>query len=93
MAALGNEDVGRLDVAVNDAFGMCGFERVGSLNGEIQQEVHGKGPARDALLQRRALDQLHHQEMMALDFSDLVDGADVGMVQGGGSSGLALESL
>jgi hypothetical protein len=32
MAPLGDEDVGRLDVAVDNAFGMRGAQRIGNLN-------------------------------------------------------------
>ena len=38
MAAPRDEDVGRLDVAMNDAFAVRGVERVGDLRGEIEQQ-------------------------------------------------------
>jgi hypothetical protein len=34
VTALGNKDVSRLNVAVDDAFAVCCIERVGNLNGE-----------------------------------------------------------
>ena len=37
VSALGDEDVGRLDVAVDDAFGVGGVERVGNLDGQSEQ--------------------------------------------------------
>ena len=37
--ASGDKDVGRLDVAVNDAFGMRGIQRLGNLNGKRQQSL------------------------------------------------------
>src|SRR5207245_3495048 len=35
LSALSDEDVGRLDVTMNDALGMRGFERFGELNADI----------------------------------------------------------
>ena len=40
MAALGNKDVGWLNVAVNDAFGVSGFERLGNLNAKSEEDAH-----------------------------------------------------
>src|SRR5438309_11728828 len=42
LAALSDEDVGRLDVAMNDALGMRGFERLGELNADIEQAINGQ---------------------------------------------------
>ena len=49
-------------------------------------------PAGDAMLQRHALQKLHGDEGFAVLVVDFVDGADVGMVQGGGGLGFALEA-
>ena len=35
-----DENVGRLDIAVHDAFGVSGFQSVGNLNSEGQQLLH-----------------------------------------------------
>ena len=55
MAAAGDEDVRRLDVAVDDPGGVRGIQRVGDLDAERQQRVDLERAAGDALLQRRAL--------------------------------------
>ena len=52
VAALGDEDVGGLDVAVNDAFGVGGIERVGNLDGQRQNHVQFQRTPGDAMLQR-----------------------------------------
>ena len=36
MSAFGNEDIRRLDVAMNDAFGVGSIERIGYLDSEIE---------------------------------------------------------
>ena len=51
------------------------------------------GPLRDAMLQRDALHQFHRDERYALVFVDIVNRADIRMVQRGRSASLALESL
>ena len=39
MAALGDENIGGLHVAMHDAFAVCGVERVGDLNGEVEEVI------------------------------------------------------
>ena len=39
MPALGDEDVRGLDVAMNDAFGVRGIQRVGNLDGQVESSV------------------------------------------------------
>src|SRR2546423_12112851 len=44
------------------------------------------------MLQRDAIEEFHGDEGFAVLFADVVDGADVGMVEGGGSLGFPLEA-
>jgi len=46
-----------------------------------------------AVPQRLTLQQLHHNEGLSLVLFHLMNSADVGMVQGGGRAGFALEAL
>ena len=39
MSALGDENIGRLDVAVNNAFGVSRVERVGNFDGQSQDKL------------------------------------------------------
>ena len=42
VAAFGDEDVGRLDVAVDDPLGVGGFERVGEFHAEFEDAIRGQ---------------------------------------------------
>ena len=55
VAAFGDENVGGLDVAMNDAFGMGGVEGVGNFDGEVEQAVDLHGTASDQVLESLAL--------------------------------------
>ena len=79
--ALGDENVRRLDVAMNDAFGVRGVERIGDLDAESRTDVDLQRTCRDAVLQRHAIEKLHGDERAAILLADFVDGADVGMIQ------------
>ena len=94
LPAAGDEDVGRLDVAVDDA-GRCARRRARRRSGwPCPAPAPGRmGLPCDAVLQRLAFQALHDDEGLALVLADVVDGADVRMVQGGGGAGLALEAL
>ena len=45
------------------------------------------------MLERLALEQFHGDERAAFEFADIVNGADVGMIQRRGGAGFAAESL
>ncbi len=91
MTELGHKNVGGLDVAMNDALGVSGIERPGNVYCQFEQLVGRKRPAQDALAQRRPFQQFHHDEILTILLADLVDGADVRMVERRGGAGLALE--
>src|SRR5882672_7437266 len=77
---------------MNDALGMSGVERIGNLNANFQDVVQFYGSISDHVLQGCAVEKLHHDEGLAVLLVNLVNGADVGMVQRGGSLGFALEA-
>ena len=68
VAALGDENVGGLDVAVNDALGVSGVERVGDFDGQRKKPFDFEGTAGDAVLQGHAFEIFHGDE--ALDRSN-----------------------
>ena len=93
LAALGDENIRWLDVAMDDAFRMGRVERVGNLRGQVQQHMERHRPTADPLLQRLPLQQFHGDEAMAFVFADFVDRADVRMVQRRGRARLAEKTL
>ncbi len=90
---LGDEQVGRLDVAMDDAAGV----RVGQAGAQLGQPVDlaGQGhllAAADHLRHRPAGDELHRQVRVALVLADRVDADDVGVMDLGGEPCLAQEA-
>ena len=92
-AALVPQQVGGLDVAVNDTRGVS----VGQAAGRLQQAVHGLSDgqwslALDDLFESAADDVFHHQEVAAALLGGIVGGDDVGMSQPGRRLRFALEA-
>ncbi len=92
VASLGNKDVRGLDVAVKDALGVGSIQRIGNLDGQRQNQLGFKGTAGNAVLQGEAVQKLHGDERLSIVLGDFVDGADVGMVEGGGCLCFTLEA-
>ena len=93
MTALRNEDIGRFDVAVNDPLGVGGIQALRNLDRQVQDLVGGERLAEDALLQRFPLQELHRNEVLPLVLIDLMDGADIRVVEGRSSLRFPLESF
>jgi hypothetical protein len=78
---------------MHDALGVRGLQSIGNLQSPIEKRPQRNGTLTDALLQRVAFEQLHRNEGPALIFINLINGADVGMVERRGGAGFALETL
>ena len=78
---------------MHDALGVRRIQRVSELDAQLQDFVDLEGLSADAVLQRLSLQQLHGDEGPAFLHVDIVDGADVGVIEGGRGLGLALEAL
>ena len=92
VAAVGNKDVRRLDVAVDNALGVGGIERVSYFNRQIEYGVDVQRPMSDGVLQRLAVEVLQNDEGPAAFFAYVINRADVGMIERRGSFGFALEA-
>jgi hypothetical protein len=84
MPDFGVEDVGWLEIAMRDRLAMRGFKCAGQLNGGLEDEIE-----RQRTFNFQTFDILHDDVVGA----DIVDLADVGMIQSGDGAGLALKSL
>jgi len=93
VAARGDENIGGLDIAMQDALGVGGVERVSDVDADVQQAVEFQRRTVDQVFERGAFHELHNQECAAIFFADIVDSADIGVIQRGSSFGFAAESL
>ncbi len=81
LAASVDEDVARFDVAMDDAFCMRSFQGVGHLNGGIEKRRDVERLPGQPFGQGLAIEELHHNEVLALMLFDGVHGADVRVIQ------------
>ena len=92
---VGDEDVGRLDVAMDDAPLVRRLQAGGNLNRDVQPlRFESSGPPfAMSVAQRLPCQQLHHDEGLAFVFFDFVNRADMGVVQRRGGPRFAIEAL
>src|SRR5438477_9985156 len=87
-----HHDILRLDVAVNNSGFVCGGERRSSLNGDIEHRAQRQMFARDLLPQRLTINEFGRDVVRATYFTNLVNGDDVRMIEGGGGFRFLLEA-
>jgi hypothetical protein len=80
-----------LEVAMNDALLVRGFERLRDLLRDRQRFVERNGTACEALRKILAFDEFHHQGVQARGLLEAVNRGDVRVIQRGEGLGLALE--
>jgi hypothetical protein len=93
VSAFGDEDIARLDVAVDDALRVGCIQRVGNLDRQTKQDFDLDRSSGDAMFQGHAIEKFHGDERIAGLFTDVMDGADIGMVERAGGLSLALEAV
>ena len=76
-----HEDVRRFDVPMDDVFDMGCPERICNLAGDFQQTVQFHRMPADEVVQRRPVQILHDDEGFAALLTDVINGADVWMVE------------
>ena len=93
MAALGDKDVRGLDVAMNDAFACAASSASAISMPSRSKRFQFHRAAGDAVLERLAVQKFHGDEGFARLLADVVNRADVGMIQGGRGLGFAPKAL
>ncbi len=91
-ALLGQDDVGRLDVAVDDPALVGVVEGPGQLLDEPRGLARRLGIARELLLEAAARGVFQHQVALPLELADLVDLHEVGVLEPGRGLGLVAEA-
>src|SRR5271166_5572588 len=81
MAALRHKNVRRLDVAMNDRLRVCGTERVSDVDGKRQNQFGFLRTPSNAMLQCEAVQELHSDERFAVLIINLMDRANVRMIE------------
>jgi hypothetical protein len=78
---------------MHDAFGVRGVERVGGIDSQRQQRFDFHRASGDGVLQRLPVETLHGDEGGPGFLADVVNGANVGMVQRGCRFGFAAKTF
>ena len=92
LTSIRDEDVRGLDVPMDDALRMCRVESVGNLDAQIEHRFDLQRLASDPVPECLPLQQFHGDEGSPIGLVNLVDRADVRVVQRGRSLGLPLET-
>src|SRR5580704_7217525 len=79
-SALGNKNIRGLDIAMDDAFAVRIVQRVRNRNRNLKQLLKLPWPSRDRVFQSLPIEKLHGDERLPLMLSNLVNGADIGMI-------------
>src|SRR5262249_19553679 len=77
---------------MDDALCMGGVESVSDLDADIKQDFHVDRTPHDEVFERLTVEKFHGDESHAILFVNLVDGANVGVVQSRGGLGLTLKT-
>ena len=82
LLSFGHEDIGWLDVAMHDPAAVSRIKSIGDLNGQLEQLLGFERVTRDQMLKGHSLQVLHRDESLRVLLTNVVDRADVRVVQG-----------
>ena len=88
-----DENVGGLDIAMDDIFEMSGIECIRHVNGEREKRLDLQRTICQRVFQCLAIEILHHDEGAALVIADFIDCANVRMIQCGSRTRFTAEAL
>ena len=84
---------GGLDIAMHDALDVRRLQALRNLAAEVESIFERQRSRGNAVFQCLALQESHRKEGLAVGFSNLVNRADVGVVEGRRSFGISQEAL
>src|SRR5262245_6838796 len=93
VAALRYENIRWFHISMNDPGAVRGIERIGDAGAHRHQLFDRQGTDVQAIPQRLAIEPLHCDEWLTVVLCNLIDRADMGMIQCGGGARFAPESL
>ena len=76
---------------MDDSLGVGRIERICNLDGQRQQNFQIERPPRNVVLQSHAIQEFHGDERLPVLLPDVVNGADIGVIQRRSSLRLTLE--
>ena len=79
--ALGDEDIRGLDVTVNNAAGVRRVEGIGDLDAQRKNRFQLHRAIADQVLECDAVEKLHDKECAIAFLANVVNRADIGMIQ------------
>lgn len=88
-----HEQIGRLDITVDDALLVRRLEPFRYRDGDVERSGNRQRPGLELFLQGLSLQQFHHQEQTPLTLADVVDGADLRVAERRCSPRLSAEPL
>ena len=81
LALLEYKNVGRLDIPVNNAFKMRGFQTIRDLQSQVQDLLSAERSTIKNLPEVLAVEKLHGDECIARMLADVIERTNVGMVE------------
>ena len=84
---------GFFNVPVDDAFGVSRVQCIGNLDGHFEEMLQLHRAVPDVMLQRLTVEILHSDNGLTIFLADVINRADVGVVERRGGLGFTSKSL